>query len=79
MSKDERNGATMRAVKGGRILSAVERRRLAGATRVDPRTILRWERGERVQDSVKLLLEMVARRLRFPLPMAQPKPNGSAT
>lgn len=54
----------------GCILTGQERRRLAGLTQCDERTIKRWERGELVRGSTRELLERVARTLKLPVPEA---------
>lgn len=50
------------------LLTAVERRRLAGETLCEQRTIQRWERGEPVRPATKKVLNDAARRLGLPVP-----------
>ena len=53
--------------KRGYLLRA-QRLSLEVETRCDPRTIRRWERGERVLEATRLRLEGAARKLKIPRP-----------
>jgi hypothetical protein len=50
------------------LLTPTERRKLTGYTNCDPRTVLRWERGEVVRPGSRGVLDAAARKFGMPVP-----------
>jgi hypothetical protein len=62
----------------GSILTVEERWNLHAQTRFDLRTILRWERGDKLMNATKRALDQAAWRMHLPVPVpgvphAQPR------
>ena len=53
----------------GSILTVEERRDLEFQTRFDRRTIIRWERGDKVKTCTKRALDAAARKMGLPSPI----------